>query len=138
MPPPSGGGEAADEDDLADLTGAGVGGEPRQAAGSGMPHHHGPPGRRIDGRDHRGHLIGERRGRIAVALAWQGDRHGAVAASLELGGDVVPDRRVEPQASDQHDVHLSSPSRCGAVAPDVLERILPAPTIDADSGRSAS
>jgi hypothetical protein len=36
----------------------------------------------IDGRDHHGHLIRERRRRIPVTLARQGDRHGAVEASI--------------------------------------------------------
>ncbi len=103
-------GEAADEDDLADLGRAGARGEPGQAARRGMPHHHGPPGSRINGREHSGHLIRERRRRIAITLARRGDRHGAMAVSPELGGDVVPDRRAEPQPGDQQDVHLSSPS----------------------------
>jgi hypothetical protein len=77
----------------------------------------GPAGRRVDGRDHRGDLIGERRRRIAVTLARQGDRPGAMAAGLELGGDVVPGRPVEPQARDQHDVHIGSPSPLRSRAP---------------------
>src|ERR1700722_10800135 len=73
-----------------------------------MPHHHGPPGSSIDGRDYRCHMISERRRRTAVTLSRQGDRHGRMAAGFEPGGNAVPGRTVEPQAGDQHDVHISS------------------------------
>jgi hypothetical protein len=75
-----------------------------------MPHHHGPVGSRIDCGENCGDLVGERRRCVAVALARQGDWYGAVAAGLQLGGHVIPDRPVEPQAREQHDVHVSSPS----------------------------
>ena len=54
----------------------------------------GLPGGCVDGRDHRGRLVRERRRCVAVALAGQGDRHGVMAAGLELGGNVAPDRPV--------------------------------------------
>jgi hypothetical protein len=70
-----------------------------------MPYHHGSSGRRIDGGDHGGLLIGERRRGVSVTLAWQRDRHGPVAVRLERGNNVVPHGPVEPQARDQQDVH---------------------------------
>ena len=66
----------------------------------------------------------------------QGDRHGAVAAGLELGGNVAPDRPVEPQAGDQQDAHISSPSPLRSGRARRSQRSVPVPDDRGGSGRS--
>ena len=82
-----------------------VDGQPGQRAGGGMPHHHELAGRRVHGGEHRIHLVVERGGRGAGALAREGERHGAVPESLQCAGDGAPHGSVQPQAADEQDVH---------------------------------
>jgi hypothetical protein len=109
--------ETADHRDLADLVRASVGGDPGQAARGGVPHHQGVSLGRVDGGEHRGPLVRERRRRVAVALARQGNRYGAVALALEFRRHLVPDRSVQPQARNQNDVHALT---LGAIQDDRL------------------
>jgi hypothetical protein len=53
-----------------------------------------------------------------------------VAAGLQMGGDVVPDRPIEPQSGDQQDVHLSSPSPSRSGPLDAASGFFQAPTIN--------
>jgi uncharacterized protein YcaQ len=70
-----------------------------------MPHHHGLFGRRVQGGEHRRHLVVERCGRRSVTLTREGEPHGAVAQCLELGHNIVPCGSVEPQAGDEQYLH---------------------------------
>ncbi len=81
-----------------------------------MPNHHGLFGGCVHGGEHRCHLVVERGGRRSVTLTREGEGHGAVAACLELGRDVVPGGSVEPQAGDEQDVHdLALLLQCGQI-----------------------
>ena len=104
-----GGGEATDEHGVRDPLGTGVDGGPRHAAAGGMAHQQDRRVTGVDGGDDRVDGVPERHRRpVGIGRhAGQGERVGGVAGGLQVRGDAVPRRSVEPQARHEHDVHRS-------------------------------
>ena len=97
--------EPADHDDLPHTVRAAVGCEPRQGRCCRVADDGHRAGRCIDGRQHRGELVGQRRLRVPVVRARQRDRDGIVTTRSQLVGDVGPHIGCEPEAGDEDDVH---------------------------------
>lgn len=110
--------EPADQDDAGDPVGPSVGADPGERGCRRVAHHERFTVRGIDGRQDGLDLIVQRRVAPPVALARQGEWHGAVTPLGEDRDDPVPRRAVEPQSWDQHDVH----ARTLGIVPDISTR----------------
>src|SRR5579859_5179438 len=97
--------EAPDHRDPRHLARPCVGSHPSECAGGRMTYDQHAAGGGVDRRQHRRMLIGKRRFGRRCSLTRQRDRHGLMAQGPQRWNDRIPRRPIEPESTDEDDVH---------------------------------